>query len=264
MTPTYEVIAIRYAARKARRGDNFIGGDPHDGDMPMDYFLWLVRNHDHLLLVDTGFNEDMAIKRNRVLLRRPVDGLRLLGAAPETIRQIIITHFHNDHVGAFSDFPAAMFHVQDDEMAFATGRHMRHERFRRSFEPDHVAGMVHLLFKERVVFHKGDDAILPGISVHQIGGHTPGMQCVRIHTKRGWLVLASDASHYYENIETNRCFPVVYNVGDVLEGYDKIRRLAESPKHIIPGHDPIVMRRYPAAGPDLDGIAVRLDAEPFD
>ena len=89
-----------------------------------------------------------------------------------------------------------------------------------------------------------------------------GLQAVRVHTQRGWIVLASDASHYYEHFEKGRCFPTVYNVGDTLEGYNKLRRLAESPQHIIPGHDPLVMSRYPAVSSDLDGIAVRLDVMP--
>ena len=38
--PEYELYAIRYAERDARRRDHFIGGDPHDGPMPMDYFVW--------------------------------------------------------------------------------------------------------------------------------------------------------------------------------------------------------------------------------
>jgi glyoxylase-like metal-dependent hydrolase (beta-lactamase superfamily II) len=79
---------------------------------------------------------------------------------------------------------------------------------------------------------------------------------------RGWLVLASDASHFYEHFENDRCFPVVVDVAATLEGYRKLRRLAESPAHIIPGHDPLVMQRYPAAGKELEGIAVRLDLEP--
>jgi hypothetical protein len=35
--PKYEVYALRYATRDARRRDHFIGGDPHDLPMPMDY-----------------------------------------------------------------------------------------------------------------------------------------------------------------------------------------------------------------------------------
>jgi hypothetical protein len=31
---------------------------------------------------------------------------------------------------------------------------------------------------------------------------------------------------------------------------------------VIPGHDPLVLSRYPIVKPGLDGWAVRLDAEP--
>jgi len=49
---------------------------------------------------------------------------------------------------------------------------------------------------------------------------------------------------------------------DAVEGYDWLRRFADSPRHVIPGHDPLVMARYPAVSPLLDGIAVRLDVMP--
>jgi glyoxylase-like metal-dependent hydrolase (beta-lactamase superfamily II) len=112
------------------------------------------------------------------------------------------------------------------------------------------------------VFHDGDEEIAPGVSVHHIGGHTAGLQCVRVRTARGWVVLASDASHYYEHVETGACFPTTYHLGEVLEGYNKLRRLAESPAHIVPGHDPLVLKRYPAVK-GLEGIVVRLDAAPL-
>jgi hypothetical protein len=48
----------------------------------------------------------------------------------------------------------------------------------------------------------------------------------------------------------------------MLEGYNTLYRLAESPDHIVPGHDPLVMKYYPAASRELEGIAVRLDMEP--
>ena len=61
----------------------------------------------------------------------------------------------------------------------------------------------------------------------------------------GWLVLASDASHYYENLMRQSPFPIVFNVGDMLDGFDKLRALADSADHIVPGHDPQVRQRYP-------------------
>jgi glyoxylase-like metal-dependent hydrolase (beta-lactamase superfamily II) len=262
-TPEYEVLALKYAWRKARRADLFIGGDPHDADAVMDYYLWVVRGEGRLFVVDTGFNEDMAVKRHRTLLRTPVEALAAVGVDAATVKDVIITHFHNDHVGAFDSFPSATFHVQDDEMDFSTGRSMRHERFAKAVEPDHVCGLVRLVYEKKVAFHDGDDEIAPGLSVHRIGGHTKGMQCVRVHTKRGWVVLASDASHYYEHFEKLRAFPLVYHVGELMEGFGKLVKLASSPKHVVPGHDPLVVQRYPAVA-GLEGIAVRLDEGPRD
>jgi glyoxylase-like metal-dependent hydrolase (beta-lactamase superfamily II) len=175
---------------------------------------------------------------------------------------VIVTHMHYDHIGTFEDFPQAKFHLQDDEMAFVTGRHMCHSLFRHSFEVEDVVGFVRMVYAGRVSFHDGDDEIAPGITIHRIGGHTAGLQSVRVHTQRGWVVLASDASHYYEHFEQGRVFPTTFNIGEVLEGYNRLFALAESPQHIVPGHDPLVMQRYPAVSGDLEGIAVRLDVMP--
>jgi hypothetical protein len=37
--------------------------------------------------------------------------------------------------------------------------------------------------------------LAPGITLHPVGGHAPGMQFVRVHTRRGWVVLASLREH---------------------------------------------------------------------
>ena len=98
--------------------------------------------------------------------------------------------------------------------------------------------------------------------MHPVGGHTPGMQFVRIHTSRGWLVLASDVTHYYENMETGRPSATAFNIGDMLEAHDALRAHAPSPHNVILGHDPLVMRQYPASRPELGGVVVRLDVMP--
>jgi glyoxylase-like metal-dependent hydrolase (beta-lactamase superfamily II) len=257
--PRYEIYAIKYGRHERRARENFIGGDPHDGPMPLDYFVWLVRNAERTVVVDTGFSAATAARRQREHLRCPTAGLRLLGVEAATVRDVVITHLHYDHVGNFDLFPAATFHLQDEEMRYATGRHMRHELFRGAFDVEDVVGMVRNVYRGRVCFHDGDAAPFPGISLHRIGGHTLGLQVVRVATRRGWVVLASDASHFYANMEQVRPFPIVYSVADMVAGYGRLRSLAESLDHVIPGHDPKVMERYPAPRKDLEGIVVRLD-----
>jgi glyoxylase-like metal-dependent hydrolase (beta-lactamase superfamily II) len=201
----------------------------------------------------------MATKRGRQLSLPVEQGLRLMGVEAAAVKDVVITHLHYDHVGNFDLFPGATFHLQDLEMRYATGRCMTVEAMRHPYEPEDVVGMVRRVYAGRVRFHDGDGEIAPGVTVHHVGGHTMGLQIVRVATRRGRVVLASDASHYYANMEQARPFPIVYNVGDMVEGWRRAHALADSPAHVIPGHDPLVMQRYAAPSPALQGVVVRLD-----
>lgn len=259
---TYELYALRYATREGRRPEFFIGGDPHDIPMAIDYFVWIAIGRERVILIDTGFNEAMARKRHRTFLRDPIDSLQLLGVRAEDLNDVILTHFHYDHAGNFARFPNAMFHIQDKEMAFATGRHMPYRIFGAPYEVDEVTGLVRKVYDGRVAFHDGDAEIASGITVHHVGGHTAGLQFVRVFTKRGWVVVASDVTHFYESFQKNRPLPQVFSVGDTVQGYQRLRDLAPTEAHIVPGHDALVMKRYPAPSPELEGIVIRLDVAP--
>jgi glyoxylase-like metal-dependent hydrolase (beta-lactamase superfamily II) len=257
---TWQVYAVRYAHHERMARENFIVGDPHDSaPMPLDYYMWALISEKRVFMVDTGFDLPMAQKRGRTLLKPPREGLRGIGVDAGAVQDVIITHMHYDHCGNHELFPAARYHVQDREMKFATGRHMTHAMMRFPFDEDDIVAMVRRVFNGRVVFHDGDEEIAPGLSIHHVGGHTMGMQIVRVETRRGVVVLASDASHLYANMELEIPYPIAYNVGEVLEGYRRARELASSRDHIIPGHDPQVMDRYPAASPSLEGWVARLD-----
>jgi len=260
----FEVFAIRYAHHGGRRPeDNFIGGgDFHDADSDLDYFVWVLRRGQEVYLVDTGFSEAAAQQRKRTLLIRPADALSKLGIAAASLKHVILTHLHYDHAGTLDDFPAATFHVQDAEPAYATGRCMCHAPLRHPYDVEDVVTFVRKVYADRVVFHDGTAELAPGLSVHLVGGHSKGLQIVRVYTPRGWVVLASDATHLYANIGRSLPFPAVYSVGDMMEGFNRVRALADSEDHIVPGHDPQVMARYPAPSADLQGCIVRLDVAP--
>jgi len=63
-------------------------------------------------------------------------------------------------------------------------------------------------------------------------------------------------------MEQGRPFPIVYNMSGMLDGFKTLNLLSSSPKHVIPGHDPLVMERYPAVRPASKGIAAKLDEDP--
>ncbi|VTU46348.1 N-acyl homoserine lactonase (plasmid) [Variovorax sp. SRS16] len=261
--PVYEVYAVKYAEHARTASANFIGGDGHDGPMPMDYFVWVLKGPDAQWVVDTGFNQSAADARGRRLLHNPAEAIGLVGLRAEQVRNVIITHLHYDHAGNCDLFGAATFHLQDREMQYATGRYMAHRCMHEAYSVFDVIGMVQNVYGGRVRFHDGDAELAPGISVHLIGGHTLGLQVVRVHTARGWIVLASDASHYYRNMHEERPFPIVANVGEMVEGWHRLRQLADSPEHIIPGHDPQVLVRFPPATASLRGRVARVDLDPI-
>ncbi len=243
--PEYEVYALRFARMERSVHDNFIHRDEHDGPMPLDFFVWLLRAGDDVVLVDTGFGARSATARQRTLMHCPISALAYLGVKPESVRDVIITHLHWDHAGNLDKLPNARFHIQDEEVEYATGRCMCEPYLRRAFEVEDVCDLVRRVYEERVCFHRGSNSLRAGLELIHIGGHTKGLQAVRVHTARGWVVLASDAAHYYANMERRNPFVVVWNVADMLAGHAELLRQAASPEHVVPGHDPLVLERYP-------------------
>jgi glyoxylase-like metal-dependent hydrolase (beta-lactamase superfamily II) len=232
--------------------------------MPMDYFVWAARGGGRTFVIDTGFNAEVSAKRKRTFLRCPVEALAAIGIDAKMVEDVILTHLHYDHVGNFDRFPKARFHLQERELAYATGRYMRHPRLSHSFEVDDVCGIVRLNYAQRVMFYNGDAELAPGLTVHAVGGHSAGLQFVRVKTRRGFVVIASDVSHFYENMASGRPFTTAFHIGDMLEGFDRLRELAPDEDHIVPGHDPLVMKLYPAPSPELEDVVVRLDVPPRD
>ena len=260
MTEIYEILALKYACHRDRiRLENFIQADDHASPQPLDYFIWVVRNANRTIVVDTGFDRKEAMNRGRALDYEPVDLLSRIGIDARAIRTVIITHLHHDHAGTLDQFPSAQFHVQESEVAYATGPCMCDEVLRRPYTADHVCTLVQKVFAGRVVFHDGDAEIAPGVTVHKVPGHTMGMQCVRVATETGAVVLASDATHYYENFERRRPFSVTVDLAQTLKSYNRLLQLATSPAHVVPGHDPLVLERYPALKTETKGVIHRLD-----
>mgnify|MGYP000061844018 CR=1 FL=1 len=139
----YEVYAVRYAHHaSATRAQNFLGGDPHDGPMPLDYFVWAVKGNGRTFIIDTGFDETISARRDREFLRSPGEGLKMIDIDPDTVEDVIITHMHYDHCGNYDLFPRARYHLQDIEMAYCTGRCMCHDGLRLPFEEEDVVAVV--------------------------------------------------------------------------------------------------------------------------
>jgi len=244
---SFEIFAVQYAERQARRCEVFYG-DFDRSLVTLAYFIWIVRDQTRTVLVDLGFTEEVARKRGRQLQRSVPEALAQLGLIPADIRDVIITHFHFDHVGTYRLFPNATFWVQEAEMGFFTGPLAHRYPFNILVEPSDIAGLVELNYAGRVRFIDGDRELWPGISVHRVGGHSPGLQVVRVATAKGHAVIASDAAHFYQNLEARMPFYLLHSVADAHRAFDRVLELADSPQLIMPGHDPEVLERFEKVG----------------
>ena len=182
--PEYELYAIRYAMRDAQRRDHFIGGDPHDAPMPMDYFVWIAKGKERVVVIDIGFTKEVAAKRGRTFLRCPIEAMGLIGVEAAAVKDVVLTHLHYDHCGNLGRFPAARFHLQESEIHYATGRYMAYPKLSHSFEVEDVCDVVRLNYRRRIKFYNGDAELASGIELYAASGHSAGLQFARQHGAR--------------------------------------------------------------------------------
>jgi glyoxylase-like metal-dependent hydrolase (beta-lactamase superfamily II) len=229
-----EILAVRYGTLRATEGELFHeldSGEPQS----LDYFFWLLRYDDATVLVDTGFDPEVAARRGRDCLCPPVEALRRLGV--ESVDRVVVTHFHYDHVGNLPAFADAELLVPARELEFWTSEAGRDPRFAGHVE----AAEVDWIAASGARTYEGGDEVAPGVTALALPGHTPG----QMGLVAGEVVLASDAVHFYEEFEQRRPFWVFTDLAAMRASYEV---LAATGGVLVPGHDPLVMERFPAAG----------------
>ncbi len=246
MASNYEVYALEYGRMKRSSRDFYLRSpDPHEGPREITYYVWLIRNHERTIIVDLGFDRRSGDERGRVMIREPLDAFAALGVEVAEVDTVIITHMHYDHVGNVSEFKNAEFILQEREIAYCTGKPMRYPACNFSFDVEHVTDMIRANFQARVRFVDGDAEVAPGVSVHLVGGHSGGLQFVRVETEVGPLIIASDAAHFYDTVTTGNPFTIIANLPEMMAGHERIFELGAAPERVVPGHDPLVSELFP-------------------
>jgi glyoxylase-like metal-dependent hydrolase (beta-lactamase superfamily II) len=260
---TYEVFAVRYGTRAGSKAEIYLNhhiyGEPN-APLEMDYYVWVARNADRTIVIDTGFGPEGGARRRRTTLTEPAAALGRLGVTAATVPQVIVTHAHYDHIGNLAAFPAAEALIARREFEFWTGPYGRRTQFAWSVEEAEIAHLSEIRRQGRVTLVDSAHDVAPGVEMIPIGGHTPGQAIVLVATAGGGqAVLASDAVHYYEELELDRPFAFVTDLEAMYRGFDLLSEItAESGRVLVPGHDPDVMRRFPTCeGPGAE-LAVRI------
>ncbi|MEN2738382.1 N-acyl homoserine lactonase family protein [Microbacterium sp. X-17] len=243
--PGYEVYALRYYTRQAQRDHEFhreaMYAEQFDDDLYMDYSFWLVRNEERIVLVDCGFDKARAAAKGRHQLQDPVELLAVLGVAPEDVDEVIVTHMHYDHVGNIELFPNAQVTMARAEYEYWTGPYGARELMQIIVDPIETAIVTRLKEAGRLTLVEDEAEVAPGIRVERVGGHTPGQLIVEIQGTAGTIILASDAAHYYDEIDLDRPYNLFVDLGELYGGYDRLRELdRRDGTTVVAGHDPRV------------------------
>jgi glyoxylase-like metal-dependent hydrolase (beta-lactamase superfamily II) len=253
----YEVLAVRYGVWHSTKREiyhSFHVYQEDDEPAQVDYFFWVVRNSERTIVVDTGFRPEVALRRGRELVTPVPEALRIAGVEPTEVSHVVLTHFHYDHIGNLDLFPYSQVIAGGTEFAFWTGETAQQPIFCTAVEADEVDAVAKAQAEQRLTLVPDTDPGIPGVTFREVTGHTPGQIVVEVQTAGRPVLLASDASHMYEEFEKERPFHIASSLPDMYTGL-KWLKMRTSDAEVIPGHDPDVMRRFPV---DEAGIVARI------
>ena len=148
-------------------------------------------------------------------------------------------------------------------MKSITGPDMTFAPFRLAYHARDTKKLIELLYDERLKFYEDTvTSVAPGIEFHLIGGHSRGQLALRVHTSRGWILLASDAVHLYDEVEFERPFAIFHDLQKMIDGYRKCINIAGGYEFLISGHDPKVTDWYPPLAPEFEKRILDLGQSP--
>jgi glyoxylase-like metal-dependent hydrolase (beta-lactamase superfamily II) len=254
--PQYEVYAIRYATIPDFSVAQLVAGADRSRKLDIAMMVWLVRGGGRNILVDSGFYREQFFRQWHVTdFVKPSEALAALGLKAEDITDVIITHMHWDHADGMDLFPKARIWLQRDELQYYAGEAWQSPRTHGGIDPDDVLATVKLNMQGRVGLVNGDaQEIIPGVTCYIGGKHTYASQYVGVNTAAGTVVLASDNMYLYENLEKHAPIAATLDAASNLRAQDRMKQLAASPRLIIPGHDPAVLKNFPNPAPGVAKI----------
>ena len=251
--PQYEIYAIRYATLPNFAVSSLVEGADRSRKLDIAMMVWLIRGNGRTILFDSGFYRDQFMKQwHPADYVKPSEAIAKLGLKPEDITDVIVSHMHWDHADGIDLFPKAKIWLQKDELEYYAGQAWQSRGAHGGIDPEDVMAAVKLNTQGRVGLVNGDaQQILPGIMAYTGGKHTYASQFITVNTAVGAVVLSSDNMYLYENLEKHAPIAQTLDRESNLRAQDRMKQLAADPQWIIPGHDPLVMTKFPEVAPGV-------------
>jgi glyoxylase-like metal-dependent hydrolase (beta-lactamase superfamily II) len=255
-TPRYEVYAVQYAVLPQFPVSALVSGAEEGRKLDIAMLVWVVRGGGRLVLVDSGFYRKQFLDEWKPRdFVKPSEAVRKLGIAPEDVTDVIISHAHWDHVDGADLFPKATIRIQKDEYEYYTGQAWQDGKH-GGIDPEDMIALLRANIAGRLRFVDGDDQeVLPGIRCYTGAKHTYQSQYCSVATRSGTVVLASDNMYLYENLAKHAPIAQTLDAASNLRAQDRMKQLATKPELIVPGHDPLQLKKFPKVA---EGV-VRID-----
>ncbi len=169
-------------------------------EMVLDQNVIVINTGDRLVLFETGMSSIARDSKMGLL----VENLKKAGIDPADIDAVIPTHAHIDHIGGIVtkegklNFPNAQIYMTQIDFDFWTDE----KRLGTPAEGSAVAARKNLLpHRDRVVFYKHGQDVIPGVQALHTPGHTLGHSSFVINAGGKSLFLTGDTVHHNILIE---------------------------------------------------------------
>lgn len=211
------LYAIKYG-ESLYPADHLLKGAESGKRLPIAWMFYAVKTGKEVILIDTGFSDKDEAKHNGVTLFPYQPALAALGITPDTVTKIVLTHTHSDHAANVPLYPKATVIVNQRE---------KDSVFLKTVGQDRL-----------ITFDKSYE-VIPGMTVHLVGGHTKGSSYVELKTGGKTYILAGDEVYLPENL--SKLIPV----GSLVNEEANLRFLKmarNSGAEVLSFHNPAVVK----------------------
>ena len=256
------IWSVKYGERVVRKSDVFHDyasyGLP-DGELDMDYNFWVIKAGDKTILMDTGYDIAARDWLGEISVTPTPEGLKIIGLDPLAVDMVITSHFHYDHIGYLHLFERAEIVSGQREYDYWFQKRDANALEGEFTTEENLVPVERAQREGRLRLVSAEAEVFPGITVFPVGGHCPGEVIALVEAKSGPVILASDAAHFYEQLEHHWPFFAFTDLGEMRAALSFITELAErTGATVVPGHDGRTRGRFPHAPGDAGAIATVL------